>query len=208
MAPKVRIEHEPSADGFTNMARDQELLKRAERGEAALRVYSWNAPWVSLGRFQDQHSSVVSRFENVVRRPTGGLAVLHGHDLTVAFAQPFDGQSVRDAYCMAMKPVVQSLKLCGLECRLGSDQTPRADMADCFASTSPYDVVNCESEQKVAGAAMKLSRFAFLLQVSVPYEEPKIEPAHAIRGAIRQAVAVWNWKDLGEALRTAFAPIR
>ena len=71
------------------MARDAELLERAERGESAARVYSWDGAWVSLGRFQRPEKALL-RSEEIdwVMRPTGGKAVLHGHDVTVGIALP------------------------------------------------------------------------------------------------------------------------
>lgn len=71
------------------MALDVALLEAAELGAVGWRVYGWNGPWVSLGRFQRPVDALVDP-EGVrwVARPTGGKAVLHGHDVTVGLAVP------------------------------------------------------------------------------------------------------------------------
>ena len=70
----------PAADGAQNMALDEALMTRArETGEFTLRVYSWAAPTLSLGRNQSARrvydlDRIRARRLNVVRRPTGGRA--------------------------------------------------------------------------------------------------------------------------------------
>src|SRR5579862_8679410 len=86
-----RFSHDGMLDGMTNMVKDTELLTGAEAGAAGCRVYGWDGPWVSLGRFQSPKRDLLSP-ENThwVTRPTGGKAVLHGHDVTVGLAVPLD----------------------------------------------------------------------------------------------------------------------
>ena len=79
------------ADGPTNMAADEVLLLAAEAGVASLRFYGWSSPTLSLGYFQ---SEKVCRADPLlgslpfVRRPTGGQALVHHHELTYALAVP------------------------------------------------------------------------------------------------------------------------
>ncbi|HSE66942.1 MAG TPA: hypothetical protein VLB12_08145, partial [Gemmatimonadales bacterium] len=74
------------------MARDQAMLDHAEaEGELILRLYQWDPPCLSFGR----NESVLKRYHrdqiellnlDVVRRPTGGRAVWHEHEVTYAVA--------------------------------------------------------------------------------------------------------------------------
>jgi lipoyl(octanoyl) transferase len=74
----------PPASGAENMALDEALMDRARQtGEWVLRVYSWRAPTISLGRNQSARGRYdLDRIQTlglaVVRRPTGGRAILHG----------------------------------------------------------------------------------------------------------------------------------
>src|SRR4051812_24733304 len=79
------------ADGAAHMAADEALLVSAAGGAASLRFYGWAAPTLSLGYFQP-HAPARARAElaalDWVRRPTGGLALVHHHEITYALALP------------------------------------------------------------------------------------------------------------------------
>src|SRR5436190_23090463 len=99
------------------MAVDEALLiNAAERGTATLRFYRWSEPTLSLGYFQrcdDRHQHAASRECAIVRRQTGGGAILHDRELTYSIAlpatHPFASQSeklyaaVHDAFIAAIK---------------------------------------------------------------------------------------------------------
>jgi lipoate-protein ligase A len=203
--PSVQFISEGLGSGPYNMDRDLELLNAAVSGGSACRLYGWDGPWVSLGRFQRAEEAVQPGFGNVVVRPTGGKAVLHGHDLTVALALPFSGRSVKDAYLAALQPLLRALEECGIRPRLGSSST-ETPSEDCFATISPFDLVHRDTGSKIAGVAMRINRSALLLQASVPYALPLIDPRSAIRDAVAESVVEWNWREfesaVADALRT------
>jgi lipoate-protein ligase A len=80
-----------AADGPTNMAADEALLASAQDGAAALRFYTWAEPTASLGYFQPaavlQEDAQVTRLP-WLRRPSGGLTLVHHHEVTYALALP------------------------------------------------------------------------------------------------------------------------
>ncbi|MGH7679316.1 MAG: lipoate--protein ligase family protein [Gemmatimonadaceae bacterium] len=82
------------ADGFFNMALDEALMRRSERtGDAVFRVYGWSAPTLSLGRNQRARGcydeAAAERLGIAfVRRPTGGRALLHDHEITYSATMP------------------------------------------------------------------------------------------------------------------------
>ncbi|RYG25028.1 lipoate--protein ligase family protein [bacterium] len=185
------------ADGRTNMAKDAELLFAAEAGAAGWRVYRWDGPWVSLGRFQRAERAVVAGWERWCVRPTGGRAVLHGHDLTLAYALPHDGdcRQIKEVYRRLIAPLVEALNACGLECQLA--ETTRyvgrgRESEDCFAFRSPNDVVCPDTGKKVCGCALRISERGALLQASVPHGAPLVEPGEAIVGATRMSPSRWD----------------
>ncbi len=79
------------ADGPHNMAADEVLLESAGAGIASLRFYTWTEPTVSLGYFQT-HAFLREepRLAGLprVRRPSGGMALVHHHEITYALALP------------------------------------------------------------------------------------------------------------------------
>jgi lipoate-protein ligase A len=90
-AVTVRLLPYAVADGPHNMAADEVLLQSAAAGTASLRFYGWSGPTVSLGYFQPGRL----RRENpllaglpYVRRPSGGVTLVHHHEVTYALGLP------------------------------------------------------------------------------------------------------------------------
>ena len=198
------------ADGVTNMERDAALLVHAEGGYASWRVYEWDGPWVSLGRFQRAERAIADGWERWCMRPTGGRAVLHGHDLTLAFALPHDGdcRRIKEVYRRLIAPLVEALNACGLECRLA--ETTRyvgrgRESEDCFAFRSPNDVVCPETGKKVCGCALRIGERGALLQASVPYRTPLVQPDQAIVGAVGTTFSPWDAERFPSAVAEAMA---
>ncbi len=78
-----RLLLDDAGSGFWNMAVDQALLESASLdGVASLRLYTWQGPWLSLGYGQrleeERRAACDAAGVGVVRRVTGGRAVLHG----------------------------------------------------------------------------------------------------------------------------------
>ena len=88
---RIRLLPFAIADGVTNMAADEVMLRSAADGIASLRFYGWAQATVSLGYFQ---SHVANRADPKlgalpwVRRPSGGATLVHHHALTYALALP------------------------------------------------------------------------------------------------------------------------
>jgi len=179
-----RVVHDEPADGPTNMAADAALLAQAEQGEATLRFYTWDGPWVSLGRFQNPQDDLLDRaLLPWVMRPTGGKAVLHGHDLTVTLACPHTGLGVKQVYRMLIRPLVEGLRLAGQPAALG-EETPfvgKGTTADCFRHVSANDIVDPNTGRKLVGCALKVTRTAALAQCSIPLSMPLVDPARLYR---------------------------
>lgn len=133
-----------------NMAVDEALLQLHARGESppTLRFYQWRPPAVSLGYFQRRHSIDTEACRRIgldmVRRSTGGRAVLHKDDLTysvVAGAAEGIPVSLPASYRLLCEGLLAGFRLLGLEAELGSEhtRTPQADI--CFMGASIGDIV-------------------------------------------------------------------
>ncbi|HOW19210.1 MAG TPA: hypothetical protein PLC79_09250, partial [Phycisphaerae bacterium] len=97
----IRVLIDPPLDGPTNMARDEALLRRVACGETAatMRLYEWQPPTLSLGYFQayddvSQQPPAI-RSMPVVRRLTGGGAIVHADELTYSLIVPGDSPLLR-----------------------------------------------------------------------------------------------------------------
>jgi lipoyl(octanoyl) transferase len=107
---------DPPLAGSWNMAVDEWLLERAaNEGVSALRFYEWSEPTLSLGYFQayvDRQSHLASRSCPVVRRASGGGALVHDRELTYSLAVPpshrLAGNS-RELYDVAHRSLIEAL---------------------------------------------------------------------------------------------------
>src|SRR5438105_15958731 len=79
------------ADGAYNMAKDEVLLESAAAGTASLRFYAWGEANLPLGYFQRERLRLEDKQLAqlpFVRRLTGGMTLVHHHELTYALALP------------------------------------------------------------------------------------------------------------------------
>src|SRR5512140_660191 len=89
-----RVVRTPAAPGAWNMAVDEAILEFAARGAVlpTLRLYAWDPPCLSLGYAQPSSDvdleTLRRRGWDLVRRPTGGRAILHTNELTYSVSGP------------------------------------------------------------------------------------------------------------------------
>lgn len=122
------------------MALDEALLHRArETAEAVLRVYTWSAPTLSLGR--NQHAAGVYDLNRAkalgvefVRRPTGGRAVLHHREITYSVTAPVSETTLRESYEHINRMLVGALRTLGVDVSVAgsTDRAPLPDGSPCF----------------------------------------------------------------------------
>lgn len=217
----VLFSEQPPADGPTNMRLDEQLLAEAEEGRATCRVYGWIGPWITLGKYQCPEKDLLPGCQvPYVSRPTGGKAVLHGHDITIAYAVPLRmlisktmtveklERSVKAVYRAMAEPIIVALRASGLPAALGEDTkfTGRGPkVADCFAHVSANDIVDDRNGQKVCGCALKITQSAALVQASIPFRTPLIDPAAVIVGGKSISTAPWDSSNFAHELEKAMA---
>jgi lipoyl(octanoyl) transferase len=155
--------------GWANMAIDQALLDRAERlGENWLRLYTWQPHCLSFGR----HEPATRRYDleriaaldiDTVRRPTGGRAVWHGHELTYAVAAPSPRfGTLQEAYLEIHDMIAHGLERLGIDALLASRcRSVPLDAGACFSQPAGGEVL--VSGRKVVGSA-QLRQGGALLQ--------------------------------------------
>lgn len=151
---------EPPAPGPHNMARDHTLALDLPPGHAVLRLYQWSRPTLSLGRNEPaweryDREGLEERGLAVVRRPTGGRAVLHHREVTycvVAPIRPLGG--VRSAYGLLNRALARGLARLGVPVELAGDGPVAGPGAGpCFREPAPGEVV--ARGRKLVGSAQR-----------------------------------------------------
>jgi lipoate-protein ligase A len=159
------------------MAVDETLLRSCEEGGApTLRLYAWRPATLSLGSRQaaeTSHDPEFLRREGIalVRRPTGGRAVLHEHERTYAVVgrrgPSFPG-GVLDTYRRIALALQRAFRTLGVAAEV-TDADTRGSGPDrnplCFASPSAHEIV--VEGRKLAGSAQLRGREAFLQHGSI-----------------------------------------
>lgn len=169
------------------MARDLAMLDAARRGGApTLRLYRWLRPTLSLGRFQDEadvdHDACAAHGVDVVRRPTGGKALLHGGDLTyaVALRAPPGSPSTIDALYRALaRPLIDGLRALGVIATIARHDGPGGPV--CFATQQGADLR--VGERKVCGSAQVHRDGAVLQHGSILLRRLEVDETDLVRGA-------------------------
>ena len=174
-----------------NMAVDEAILSAFVDGKSppTLRLYGWEVPSISLGYFQNLERSRIdleycrNAGVELVRRPTGGRAVLHGHDVT--FSVVADANSIPDGFegvlgchVWLMRGIVAGMRLLGIEAEIGpmdSTKSRAVSSADCFAHVAECDIRT--ERGKAAGAAQVRRSGALLEQGSIPHTLPEVDAA-------------------------------
>ena len=173
--------------GAENMALDEQMLDLATHREAAvLRLYQWSQPTLSLGYFQsglDRTLSAASQSLDVVRRSTGGGAIVHHHDWTYSLAVPnilLDTRlgASQTLYDCVHQAVVQWLRGWGAQAELfsGCGTTEQGNQPFlCFERRSCGDVVL--GGWKVMGSAQRRTRSALLQHGSLLLQRSEFAPS-------------------------------
>jgi len=195
------------------MGVDEALLATAAAGgPPSLRFYTWDAAWLSLG-YGQKLGSLPERCRwagvGLVRRSTGGRAVLHGADLTYAVAAPqgllpagLDASYARIAAGL-------SRALAGLGVRVEPAPVRPAgsgsDPFDCFAEPASHEL--CVAGRKLVGSAQRRAHGAVLQHGSLRLRS---DPSSAARAAGVTGAAATSLLELGcqaapERVREALA---
>jgi lipoate-protein ligase A len=145
-------------DGAANMALDHALMSRARAtGEAVLRVYTWSRPVLSLGRNQRavgiyDDAALADRAIEVVRRPTGGRALLHLREVTYSVTAPATS-GLTETYRRINALLVDALARLGVlaEPAVPATRSPIPSGLPCFAEPSAGEIV--VGAKKLVGSA-------------------------------------------------------
>jgi lipoate-protein ligase A len=175
---KWRLIDTPADRGSFNMAFDNALLDSfsPEVDLPILRIYGWNPPAISLGRFQNAEevlciSECIRCGIETVQRITGGGAIYHTNEITYSLVCPDKGfSSVKESYRSLCRFLIIFYKKIGLTASFASETAcsvrPRKGSGFCFAQREPYDIVI--DGKKIGGNAQKRKRGIVFQHGSIP----------------------------------------
>jgi lipoate-protein ligase A len=173
-----RLLVEGEADGATNMALDEALLSAVVEGASppTMRFYAWSPPCLSLGRNQPLTDVDVEACRaagvGIVRRPTGGRAILHTDELTYSVvlpqADPRAAGGVLESYRRLSEGLLTGLRQLGVEAvqAIGQRKPPVDLTAICFDTPSDYEIT--AGGRKLVGSAQWRARGGVLQHGTLP----------------------------------------
>ena len=202
-----RLVQTPPARGAWNMAVDEAILEAAGRGlvPPTLRLYAWSPPCLSLGFSQPAADADLQALKrrswDLVRRPTGGRAILHTDEITYSVCGPHTeprlAGSVLESYQRLSEALLEALQMLAIPAQVHPEETrppnnqgrPNGSTAQgpvCFEVPSSYEitargkkVIGSAQARKVEGVlqhgSLPLSGdLSRILQVLVTPEENKL----------------------------------
>jgi lipoate-protein ligase A len=174
---RLLLEHEPRT-GAWNMALDEAIVDAVAAGESlpTLRFYQWDPACLSLGKRQPlddvDFACCQAAGVDVVRRATGGFAILHTDELTYSIAaKPDDPRAegaILDAYRKLSQGLLAGLRLLGVPAEMNPVVPGGVHNASaaCFEVPSAYEIV--VGERKLIGSAQTRSGGRVLQHGSLP----------------------------------------
>lgn len=151
------------ANGKLQMAIDRWLLKQhqSENYPPTLRFYTWSPSAISLGYHQRNYpldwQNLTWKDEEIelVRRPTGGRAVLHNGDLTYAVvASGFSGSRI-EAYKNICEFLIEGWRNLGIELDYGSAGRGYINNPNCFGTATGADLVMVDGTKLIGSAQLR-----------------------------------------------------
>lgn len=191
-----RLIYTPAANGAWNMAVDEAILESVGQGtvKPTLRLYAWSPPCLSLGYAQPVADVDRHRLANygwgLVRRPTGGKAILHTDELTYAVMAPHPeprlAGGVLESYQRLSSALIKAMTSLDLSVQAlekspsGNHQVTTNPV--CFETPSNYEITI--AGRKIIGSAQARRREGVLQHGSFP-----------LRGDLTRITSVLSFPD-------------
>jgi len=179
-----RVIFDKPIDGAMNMAIDEAILESvtSSSAPATLRLYAWEPPCVSLGYAQPVSDvsivEITNRGYDLVRRPTGGRAILHTDELTYSVNGPQDeprlAGGVLTSYNVLAKALLYALQSLGIPA-ISVEKSPeetrfKGDKKNpvCFEVPSSYEIT--VDGKKLIGSAQARRKGGVMQHGTLPLE--------------------------------------
>ncbi len=144
------------------MAIDEWLLKQHQSGHPpTLRFYTWSPSAISLGYHQRKYPESWQNFIwkneqiELVRRPTGGRAVLHHGDLTYAVVASGFSESRMEAYKNICEFLIKGWRNLGIELHYGTAGRGYINNPNCFGTATGADLITVDGNKLIGSAQLR-----------------------------------------------------
>ncbi|MFN2303544.1 MAG: biotin/lipoate A/B protein ligase family protein [Anaerolineales bacterium] len=174
-----RVIEQPPDKGAWNMAVDEAILESVYSGNSlpTLRLYAWKPACLSLGHAQPfdevDGPELAAHGWDLVRRPTGGRAILHVDELTYAVIAPESDPRVQggvlDSYLRLSEALLEALHILGLNPEAQQQTTKRSEEKPnpvCFEVPSNYEIT--VNGKKLIGSAQARRKEGILQHGALP----------------------------------------
>jgi lipoate-protein ligase A len=188
----IRLIIQEPCHAYFNMALDEAISDavRKKISPPTLRLYGWDRPSLSIGYFQKISDVDLKYCEArdypVVRRLTGGRAILHDSELTYSFTcsnvSPIFNGSLSEDYTVISNALLHALKTAGAEAKASFIKKRRNDYRNpaCFKTVSFGEIT--VNGKKVIGSAQKRYRDGFLQHGSIVFDFDAKELCAVLKG--------------------------
>ncbi len=174
----IIIEEKPNSASL-NMAIDEALFNYVQKNKecSILRFYRWEKPTLSIGYNQKVKETVNMNFLSIngieiVRRITGGKAVLHDDEVTYSISSSasimVENKSVIESFHLISSALIEGLKILGINASLSSRKYEGLYKTNlpCFSYPTGNEIV--VNGRKLIGSAQKRTKNALLQHGSIP----------------------------------------
>lgn len=158
---KGRLISHIKSKGSLQMELDKFLLTQSFKESNFViiaRFYSWKGNWVSIGKNQTKipkkwDDLVTQKKIEIIRRPTGGDAVLHSGGITYSLIWKQAPKGRKEAYKQASQWIVDAFSDLGITLRFGTQKTTRTS-ANCFSTATAADLIDKDGFKRVGSAQL------------------------------------------------------
>lgn len=152
-----------SASGAEQMAIDRWLIQQHRQGKqpSTLRFYTWSPPAISLGYHQRRYPNHWHHLRwqqkpiELVRRPTGGRAVLHQGDLTYCVVTSGIKGNITVVYETICQFLIEGWRSLGINLDYGQKGRNYSHQANCFATTTNADLIDDQGNKRIGSAQLR-----------------------------------------------------
>lgn len=209
---KWRLIQSGHLDGYTNMAIDEAMFNlRIAKGVSddtppTLRLYGWSPPAISIGYFQEIEGIKLEKKIDIVRRLTGGRAILHDQELTFCLVVSLNDsiilEDVSASYNIICRAIIEGLQGLGIDAQIRGDGTSvgsqlgkeknrtvsrKIEPFFCFDHPSKYDIIY--KGKKLVGSAQRRKKGVVLHHGSILLDSQNLEGSTSINSILGRKIS-------------------
>ena len=187
----------PCLPGALSMGIDEALGRNFPYAVPVIRFFTWSGYTISVGRNQDPEKRLKLELcredcVDVVRRPTGGKELLHGHDLCYSVIWPVRGSDLASRasglFARINDILVSSLSILGIDCHWKRSLNRRGgNRGPCFTQVDRGEIIS--GGGKLLASAQRVFGETVLQQGSMPLERPSVDLSLYLRRFDRGEIA-------------------